>query len=552
MTTAAVVPSMPAGAAVPRPGLAGRLDQALGRVSMYTLVLAVLGFVTTAAVTLSAVGVLSTDPLALIVSTAVALAATWAGTAAGARLTGARPHPGSWAITGLILSLLLWPGLTPAALATVAVAGLVAGLSKFVLAWRGRHVLNPAVAGAVAVGLVGLAVPSIGSALWWVGNAALLPVVALGALLVLWRTRRLGYAASYAVPAWALTTAGYLLLGTPLADAAWWAVSASPIVFLAGFMLSEPLTTPPRRGQRAAVAALVAVGSVLPLFVAVPLTPELALAAGNVLAFLFGQRRAVVLRLRSAERRGTLLDLRFEAARPLRARAGQYLEVDVPTAARDGRGRRRALSLASDPASDEVRLITRVGEHPSAVKAELARLVPGDEVRATGVAGDFLLPGAPVIPGAPRRRGAGRRSGRSGVRRLALVASGVGVTPFLAHLAVPHGGRDVVLVHAVRDAAELPLPEEVPGASLVVAVVPTGSPGCAPGGPVLRDGSRLPADWVWLDGTLETAGLLAAAVPGLADREVMVSGSPASVSTVRRQARAAGVRRVRTDTFLGY
>ncbi|WP_419702879.1 hypothetical protein [Promicromonospora sp. NFX87] len=261
-------------AAARRVGLPARVDAILSRVSMYVLVLVVLGTIAVTATVLAAWGALSTDPLAMVASAAIALAATWAGTAVGARFTGARPHPGSWAITGLILFLLLWPDLTPAALGTAAVAGLVAGLSKFVLAWRGRHVLNPAAAGAVAVGLVGLVVPDVGSALWWVGSATLLPVVAAGALLVLWRTRGFGFAAAYAVPAWALTTAGYLMLGTPLGDAAWWALSAGPIVFLAGFMLTEPLTAPPRRAQRAAVAAVVAVGSALPLLVGVPVTPS--------------------------------------------------------------------------------------------------------------------------------------------------------------------------------------------------------------------------------------------------------------------------------------
>ncbi|GAB3161986.1 hypothetical protein GCM10027059_13570 [Myceligenerans halotolerans] len=555
MTTAVVAP--PDRAAMPRPGLVRWFDAALGRVSMYVLVLVVLGVVATTAVVLAAAGILSVDPFAMVASAAVALTATWAGTAAGARLTGARPHPGSWAITGLILFLLLWPDLTATGLGTVAVAGLAAGLSKFVLAWRGRHVLNPAAAGVVVAGLAGLVLPGLGTALWWVGSAALLPVVALGAVLVLWRTRRLGYAIVYAVPAWALTTAGYLMQGVPVADAAWWALSASPIVFLAGFMLSEPLTTPARRGQRAAVAALVAVGSTLPLFVPVSLTPELALLAGNAVAFLLGQRGAVVLRLRSAERRGTLLDLRFEAARPLRARAGQYLEVDVPSAARDAKGRRRALSIASDPVSGTVRLITRVGERPSAFKSALAGLAPGDEIRATGVGGDFFLPGdtAPdgtTRDGTARGRAAGGDTAPRRGRDLALVASGVGVTPFLAHLAAPIDGRDAVLVHAVRDAAELPLPAEIPGASSVIAVVPSGSPGCGPDGPVLRDGSRPPAGWVWCDGTLETDDLLSGVILGLADREIMVSGSPGAVATVRHHARAAGVPRVRTDTFLGY
>ena len=58
-------------------------------------------------------------------------------------------------------------------------------------------------------------------------------------------------------------------------------------------------------------------------------------------------------------------------------------------------------------------------------------------------------------------------------------------------------------------------------------------------------GDRLPGDR--LDG--ET---LAALVPDIAAREVYVSGSPASVASLRRAAKSAGARRVRTDSFSGY
>ncbi len=518
----------------PRPGLA-RLDAALGRVPMGTLVLGVLAAIGATAVVLAGTGALATDPVALLASAATALAATWLGTTVGARVTRSRPHPTSWAVTGLILFLLLWPGTTAAGLLTVAAAGLVAGLSKYVVAVRGRHLLNPAAAGAAALGLLALVVPGIATASWWVGSAALLPVVAVGALLVLWRTRRLGYAAAYAVPAWALTVLGYVLLGTSVADAAWWALSASPVVFLAGFMLSEPLTTPARRWQRTVVALVVAVLSVAPLYVDAPLTPELALVVGNVVAWVLSGRGPSTLLVTASERRGDLLDLRLVPTSPLRAVAGQYLEIDVPGAADDARGRRRALSIASDPASGEVRLLTRVDggpAGPSAFKRALADLRPGDEVRSTGVWGDFVLP--------------------AGNGPLALVASGVGVTPFLAHLATARPlGRDVVLVHAVRDARELVLPPDVPGVSRVVAVVRAGAPGVGPAGPVLRDGRPLPAGWTWVDAALADPDALARAVPDLATRDVLASGPPGAVAAVRAAARRAGVRHLRTDVFLG-
>lgn len=515
-----------------------RLDSALGRVSMYLLVTVSLVVIALVAIVLAAVGQLTYPPGAIALSLVVGVAATYAGTVLGGLLTRSAPHAPSSVITGLILALVLWPGYGQDLL-VLAVAGLAAGVSKYVIAWRGRHILNPAVAGLLVIGLTGF-----GASIWWVGSQALLPVVLVTGLLVLWRTRRLLYALSLVVPAVVLTIVGYTSTGLALGQ-------ALPILFLAAFMLSEPLTTPPRRWQRLVVGALVAVVSVLPLYVHAPLvTPELALAVGNVVAFVFGMRHRVVLRLDGARRSGDVLDLTFTPSAPLRVRPGQYVEIDVPRAGmRDVRGRRRVLSVASDPTGGQVRLVTRVaatpGATPSPVKAALATLEPGSTLAVTSVGGDFLLPEREA--------------------RLALVGAGIGVTPFLSQLdAVARGSleaRDVVLVHAVKDVADvldvvtaaapqipgggvagsMPARAQLPAGVQLVLVVPPG---------VSRE--AIPAGWRVVEGAALTREVLAAAVPDLAEREVLVSGSPIAVAAVTDAARAAGVRKIRTDVFLGY
>lgn len=522
-----------------------RLDGALGRVSMYLLVTVSLVVIALVAIVLAAVGQLTYPPGAIALSLVVGVAATYAGTVLGGLLTRSAPHAPSSVITGLILALVLWPGYGQDLL-VLAVAGLAAGVSKYVIAWRGRHILNPAVAGLLVIGLTGF-----GASIWWVGSQALLPVVLVTGLLVLWRTRRLLYALSFVVPAVVLTIVGYTSTGLALGQALTFAIGSSPILFLAAFMLSEPLTTPPRRWQRLVVGALVAVVSVLPLYVHAPLvTPELALAVGNVVAFVFGMRHRVVLRLDGARRSGDVLDLTFTPSAPLRVRPGQYVEIDVPQAGmRDVRGRRRVLSVASDPAGGQVRLVTRIaatpGATPSPVKAALATLEPGSTLAVTSVGGDFLLP--------------------DGGARLALVGAGIGVTPFLSQLdAVARGSleaRDVVLVHAVKDvtdvldvvtaaapqipgggvAGSMPARAQLPAGVQLVLVVPPG---------VSRE--AIPVGWRVVEGAVLTREVLAAAVPDLAEREVLVSGSPIAVAAVTDAARAAGVRKIRTDVFLGY
>lgn len=535
---------------------------------MSWLVLAALGIVLVVALVLGATGELPFGPGPLLLGLLVATAATSLGTLTGAVLTRSRPYLPSSLITGAILTLVLPAGLG-AELAALAVSGAVAGVSKYLLAWRGRHLLNPAVVGLLVVGWSGL-----GASWWWVGSEALAPVVAVTGLVVLWRTRRLAYAGSYAVVALVAMTLGYRLLAVPLGDAAWFALTASPVLFLGAFMLSEPLTTPGRQWQRVLVGGGVGLASAAPLLWHWGwLTPELALAIGNLIAFGFARRGGIVLRL--ASRRITtagLLELSFLPSASLRFAPGQYLELDVAGAddrgARfDPRGRRRVLSVASAPGAPEVRLVTRMtaagpagggaGAGASPVKRVLADLAPGAPVRVTTVGGDFVLP-----------RGAARQ-------RLALVGAGIGVTPFLSHLdaiargelAAPPGGWDVVLVHAVREVGEvlevlsgasrgagqglevpgggvlgaLPARAGLPAGIDLVLVVPPGA-----------EASAVPVGWRIVEGALLTRDVLARAVPDLRERTVLVSGSPMAVSAVRSGARALGVRRVRTDVFLGY
>ena len=565
------------------PGLV--LDRWFGRVSMYRLVAVALAVILASGLVLAAAGVLTLDVAAIALTAVVAVVASVAGTLLGAGVLAlvrggrslrgalAAPHWLSPVVTGLIMALVLQP-VGGAGLLGVAGAGLVAGLSKYVIAWRGRHVLNPAVVGLLVAGWFGWA-----HSWWWVGAAAISPVVLLTGLVILWRTRRLAYAASYLVPAAALTTLGYAGLGTALPTALSYALLSSPVLFLAAFMLTEPLTTPPRRWQRIAIGVLVGVASAAPLLWGwLWLSPELALAIGNAVAFGLGPRRRVGLRFvrrvgagsgpagsvsvgsvsggAGQTRSGQVLDLRFTASSPLRFQPGQYVEIDVPRAlaapgaARDPRGRRRVLSVASAPSAQEVRLVTRLAEpeaEPSPVKRALAALEQGDEVAVTLVGGDFLLPREPS----------------------ALLGAGIGITPFLSMLdalacgeqAPPEGGWDVVVVHAVRDVGDVvelttATPPEVPGGGVlgalparavlpagvdVVLVVPPGTDRA-----VLPVGCRVVEGWIADD------EVLAAAVPDLAARRVLVSGSPSSVAAIGDAARAQGARRVETDVFLGY
>ncbi|MCS5715616.1 FAD-dependent oxidoreductase [Herbiconiux sp. CPCC 205716] len=503
-----------------------RLDTLIGRVTMYNLIVLVLAALLVIAIVAGALGQLFYTPLQLVLSAAVAVVATGAASWLLARLFRTRAHLPSSAITGLIIVFVFMPTADPAGLALIALTGVVAAASKFLLAFRGRHILNPVAAAAVVMSVTGL-FPSA----WWVATPVLLPFVAIGAFLVLWRTRKLSLGLTFVVVAGAITVGRIVLTGTAFPDALVLAFGSFPIVFLAGFMLSEPLTLPPRRWQQLLVAVVVAVPFSIPFTIgSVYSTPEIALVIGNVVAFAFGQRRAV--RLRFAGSRAltpTTAAFDFEPLAPVPFRAGQYLELSLPHRRADSRGARRMFSITTPPpagphAVAPVSLGVKLSRPSSSFKQALTTLAPGTTVQATWVGGDFLLPSDVSVP-------------------LVLAAGGIGVTPFVSQLA-ERAGRgstgDVVLIYSASAPDELAYADEIAATGIRVLVI-------APDRP-----DELPPGWEYLGPARLTADVARAAIPDLASRRTFVSGPPGYVDHVSAQLRTAGARGVRTDAFAGY
>ena len=339
--------------------LGSRLDTALGRLTMYRLVLWVLAVLAGYSLLLNVLGWLTFGLPEMLAHLALCLGLTYASNLALAAFFHVRPHTESSLITGLLLYFLFWPsqltqGLQLAELAGVALACVLASASKYALAWRGRHIFNPAAAGAFLAGLTGLNI-----ATWWAATPPMLLLVLPGALLVLYRIRKLPMAAVFTVVAVSIVAAELLQSGMELSEALWQPIAQRPVLFFVGFMLIEPLTLPPRRWQQLALAAVVGVLFAVPYNLGfVANSPELALLVGNVLAFAAGQRGRV--RLQFVGRRPltpTTTEFSFRPERPVRFTAGQYLELHLPPnraggksdGKGDGKGIRRVFSLTSAP-----------------------------------------------------------------------------------------------------------------------------------------------------------------------------------------------------------
>ncbi|MET0673079.1 MAG: flavodoxin reductase [Microbacterium pygmaeum] len=513
-----------------------RVFGVLGRVSMYRLVFLALVALSAIALIVSLLGLVAPTPLELIVSMAV-LAVVCVGTDAAAQSILKLPwRIESSLITASILLFVLRPTLDPVALAGIAIAGAAASLSKYLLAWRGRHIFNPAAVGATVLTLLSIAAPALGASSWWVGTPVLAaPVIVLG-LIVLMRTEKVRVIAVFLVIAVAVgvvrTSVQYQAAGLPIeaVDLLGPVLWSSPFLFLGAFMLSEPLTLPPRRWQQFTVAAVVGVLAGWPIdLVVVSLGQERALLIGNLVAFAFAfsARSAVKLTLQSrAEITPTVQELTFRTHRPLSFVPGQYLELDVPHKHPDARGTRREFSIASAP-QELPTLRVAFRESPGATtkssyKRALAEVAPGDALAVTGVWGDFVLPkrsGSPVL----------------------MVAAGIGVTPFVAQLnslRLGQDDRDVVVVYVASEAAELAFRPELEASGVPVVVFTRDEP------------TGLPRHWSWARGVRLDADGLQQVVPDLAARHAYISGPPGLIADLAPALEKA--RSITTDAFSGY
>lgn len=521
------------------------LDRLTSRVTMYRLVVALLLALALIALAYAqfAPDQVSIEPKAMLLSLVVLLVATYGSNRLFALAFRVQPHSESSVITALLLYFLAVPTAEPVALAWLVVLAALASGSKYLLAFRHRHIFNPAAAGAALYGVLFSLIwpafadrPSYSPIGWWLGTSeSMAPYVIVAAFLVLFRTRKLAMGVLFVVLTAALVVYSLVDGGAPFGNSVYNSLfTYYPIIFLAGFMLSEPLTLPPLRRQQLAVAAIVAFFFAYPLlFGALEIGnvslfggQEWALLAGNLFAFCCGQRKGIELTFTGrTQLTPTTYEFEFASRRPLNHRPGQYMELTVPHRKADSRGIRRVFSLTSPPEEPGVaRFGIKMAEKSSSFKTAFAELQPGDKVAATAVGGDFLLPADPQQP-------------------LLLIAGGIGITPYISQLAHLHGTdaqRDVVLVYAVNDPSEISYSEVLSRTGTrVVLVAPT-----APG--------SLPSGWTFAEGRFLSADILREQVPDAMRRAAYVSGPPVMVNAISGALAGMGVAKVKTDRFSGY
>ena len=498
------------------------IDDLLDRITMYRLTLYYLIGLLAAAVVLAGLGVLHADPFAIMFTAGFLVGACALVNWVFAKVYAVPTNNESAYITALILALIISPLQSYQDLWFLGWAAVWAMASKYIFALNRKHLFNPA---AFAVALTYFTINQ--SASWWVGSAPLLPLAALGGVLIVRKTRRADLVLAFLLAAlWSV--AAYSLFGGPRLDTALiQLVVDSPLLFFAFIILTEPLTMPAREHHRLIYGAVVGVlFSPLVHVGTFFTTPELAILIGNIYAYVVSPKVNLLMRLKEkVQVAPDVWDFVFVPSQKLAFVPGQYMEWTLATRDDDSRGNRRYFTLASSPTEDTIRLGVKFYPHSSTLKQSLLSMRPHDEILASHLAGDFVLPDDPR-------------------QKCVFIAGGIGITPFrsmVQYLLDTRQWRPIVLFYIAKtekDFVYWPVFErarQVLGLKTVYTVT---------------DGQR--SAWGGRVGRV-TPQMIRAEVPDYELCHFYISGPLAMVESYRKILRDMNVREdhIKTDFFSG-
>lgn len=481
------------------------LDEQLGRITMYSLVLYGLIALIIMAYVLMFVGNIEYDPLHFTLSIAVLAATAYGSNHLFGWLFGIKPHSESAFITALILALLFIPPTSFVGFVKLGLVAAIAMASKYVIAPRGRHMFNPA-----AIAIVIASVSGLAYAGWWVATPAMIPLTLIAGVLILRRTKKQFISLAFVATA----VISLFIQGTDPVTA----LTSWPILFVGAFMLSEPLTLPPRTKQQYIVAIVTGLLMTIPFhYSRITMTPALALVIGNLIGWWFGQRQVIKLRyIGKKQMNDTAYDFSFDT-NDLRFEPGQYLELSLIHKKSDIRGHRRIFSIAARPGDEQINIGTKIPTKPSSFKRALMNLSKGDIVYTTRVGGDFVLPQdeSPVV----------------------FIAGGIGITPFISF--IQSTDRPLRLLYSISSIKDLSYIDQLKHYNVDVTVIS-------------QDTSPLPdREWKFVNGILN-AEVLSKLLDAHERPAVYISGPPAMVAHTKRTVKSLGISNIKVDEFSGY
>lgn len=397
---------------------------------MYRLMIYYLSTLLLGAVILSGFGILPYVWWQILLSFALLWLICALVNSAFAALFRTQAHHESELITALILSSIIGPlnPLVGSGLIFLAAVAAISQASKYLLAYRKKHLFNPA-----GLAVLTSAVFLNQNASWWIGDRHLLPIMLIGGFLILRKLRWFHLSLSFLI----VYTLGSIGLYGGRLD---FISLLSPLIFFGTVMLIEPQTAPSGKLRRmlygASIAALLLL---ITKFTSWPYTLELALITGNFAFWWTKTKRKITLKfLRREQAAEKIYKFVFEPLTSFRFMPGQFLEWTLPHPNADTRGVRRWFTISASPTEKEIFLTTKIIDHRSTFKQALFDLPAGTEIMTSDPDGDFILP-------------------KNTATKLAFIAGGIGITPFrsmVKFLLDKDQKRDIVLLYTAKYKAE--------------------------------------------------------------------------------------------------
>lgn len=502
------------------------INQQLNRLTMYRLALYYLIGLEIVAVILSTFGLLPFHPFSLIISAGILVIASQLANSAMAKVFGATTNKESYAITALILSLILQPATDFNGLITLMIVGILAMASKYLLAINKKHIFNPA---AIAVVLSGLFLNQYAS--WWVGTTLMVPFVVIGGLLLVHKINRFKEVGIFVLATFTLLVITYILRGattSSIVNIMQLALIKSSFFFFAFVMFTEPLTSPNTRNLQTGFAIVASLLYTTPQIhpFGIVLTPEMALCFANIFSLISSPNQKLFLKLKEVKQIAqSSYELVFDKPKNFNYHAGQFMEWTLPHPNPDSRGNRRYFTLASAPEEDNLAIAIKYNTPPSSFKKNLIEMKPGQTIIAAELAGHFTLP-------------------KNKEEKLVFIAGGIGIVPFrsmIAHITKTKEKRDIVLFYSNKNfedicfTADFILAKGMFNLRTVYAL------------------DSAPANWPGYVGFIDQK-LIEQNVPDYKDRTFYISGPPKMVDNFKIVLNQMGVHKnkIKSDYFPGY
>ncbi len=500
------------------------IDNQLNKISMYRLVLFYLILLLLLAFFLSVANVFSFDPFALLVSISLILAVCWITNWVFSQVYRVPVNVESFYITSLILALIITPVQSFHDFWFLGWAALLAMASKYILAFNGKHIFNPA---ALAVAITYFTLNQ--SASWWVGSTQMVAAVVLGGLLVVRKLGRFDMVLSFLFAAFAAIGISDLFTGADFFASAQKVILYSPLLFFAFIILTEPLTTPPNRRLRIFYGLLVGVLFAPQLHIgSIYITPEVAILLGNLFSYMVSPKSRLVLKLKEKNRIAPdTYEFIFAAPRKFAFVPGQYMEWTLGHADADSRGNRRYFTLASSPTEHNLRLGVKFYGNSSSFKKAMLAMNKDTEIHASQLAGDFTLP-------------------QDDEQKSVFIAGGIGITPFrsmIKYLLDTHQRRPITLFYSAPTVNDFVFKDVLDRAfqELGIRTIYT-----------VTDNRDLPANWNGKVGRI-SPDLIRTTVPDYRKNIFYISGSRGMVDSFKKSLHKLGVgdSQIKTDYFAG-